>query len=54
MAFKAVDKRVGLKMAKNVVLLKGLSHGSPVHFVLLCQLLALSRYGTESRQRNYM
>ena len=37
-----------------VTKLKGLSHGSPVHFVLFCQLLALSRYGTESRQRNYM
>ena len=28
-------------------MLKGLCHGSPVHFVLFCQiLLALTRYGT--------
>ena len=26
--------------------LKGLCHGSPVHFVLFCQLLALNCYGT--------
>ena len=26
--------------------LKGLCHGSPVHFVKFCQLLALNRYGT--------
>ena len=26
--------------------LKGLCHGSPVHFVQFCQLLALNRYGT--------
>jgi len=26
--------------------LKGLCHGSPVHFVWFCQLLALNRYGT--------
>ena len=29
-------------------------HSSPVHFVLFCQLLALSRYGTETRQTNHM
>ena len=34
--------------------LQRLCHGSPVHFVLFCQLLALDRYGTESRQRNRM
>ena len=27
-------------------ILKELCHGSPVHFVLFCQLLALKRYGT--------
>ena len=34
--------------------LKGLCHGSPVHFVYFCQLLALSCYGTLSKQRNYL
>ena len=28
--------------------LKGLYNGSPVHFVLFCQLLALNRYGSSS------
>ena len=35
-----------LAMHKVYTLLKGLCHGSPVHFVLFCQLLALNRYGT--------
>ena len=30
----------------DLVALKGLCHGSPVHFVQFCQLLALNRYGT--------
>ena len=28
------------------LLLKGLCHGSPVHFLMYCQLLVLNRYGT--------
>ena len=39
----------------NWISLKGLCHGSTVHFVSFCQLLALNRYGlTKSKQRNYM
>ena len=34
--------------------LKGLCHDSPVNFLYFCQLLALNRYGTQSKQRNYM
>ena len=43
-----------LKTKTNEVTLKGLCHGSRLHFVLFCQLLALNRYGTENRQRNYI
>ena len=46
----AILRRLGQK----AITLKGLCHGSPPHFVLFCQLIALNRYGTESRQRNYM
>ena len=33
-------------MLVTAKIFKGLCHGSPVHFVLFCELLALNRYGT--------
>ena len=37
---------IGESTNETILPLKGLCHGSPVHFVSFCQLLALNRYGT--------
>ena len=47
---KSEEKRMFLQARRpegviRKACLKGLCHGSPVHFVLFCQLLALDRYG---------